>query len=309
MKKLFLFLIILLLITPFSASAFLDGPIVPCGRDLDGSGQLEKSEQCTFCHIFEMAKNIIDFIIELLIVVVPLFVVIGGFMILTSRGTPEGVSKGKKIITSAIIGLVIALLSWTILGMIFNALVGPEGFPWPWNEVQCEGGGLTEEDEYEDQPPVVEDRCDEMSIAGYCLGDYYCQRGVIDQIKDMTQEMDIFLDCMKDKISNNAKEISSISDNSGGRCFEEWNGKCSSGTDSCTGECCGHSQYSLHYGGSGCRGTSYAIDFAQEGSYEEIKAAAQQCAEKSGFGQIDVINEGDHVHVELDQVARNKGCI
>jgi len=129
MKFLLIFIIIIALFLPFQTLAgFLTGPIVPCGG---------KDNPCTLCHFFEMAKNIINFLFQLILVIAPVFVLIGGITILISAGRPEQVSLGKRIVTSAIIGVVIALLSWTILGMLFNALVGGEGFPWPWNEFHC----------------------------------------------------------------------------------------------------------------------------------------------------------------------------
>ena len=63
-------------------------------------------------------------------------------MILTAGLKPDQVSRGKSIILGTLVGLAIALLSWTILNVIFNALANQEseGFPWPWNEIQCTGG-------------------------------------------------------------------------------------------------------------------------------------------------------------------------
>jgi len=297
MYKFALILIILSLFLPFSANAaILDGPIVPCETE-------KNSEACTLCHIFEMGKNIIDFIVELLFIIAPVFILAGGIMILTAGAKPDQVGVGKKIITSAIVGVLIALLAWTVLSMIFNALVGEEGFPWPWNEVQCSGGGLG--------GGTSEDRCDEMSSAGYCFSnEYSCQEGIIDQISQASSEIRNLLNCMKDKLpSTDAREISSITDNSGGRCFNNWENQCSGFTDSCTGTCCGHSQNSLHYGGVNCRGTSYAVDFAKESFFNYIHNAAKTCATDLNFGKVDVIHEGNHVHVELEGIAKSKGCI
>jgi len=80
------------------------------------------------------------------LIIAPLFIIAGGIMILTAGIKPDQLQKGKSIITGTIIGLVIALLSWTILNMIFNALAdqGGAGFPWPWNQIQCTGGGVAE---------------------------------------------------------------------------------------------------------------------------------------------------------------------
>jgi len=135
-KYLFGLLMIIVIAIPLCALAGgLEGPLVPCGRQ----GQ----PACTLCDIFIMVQNIIDFIFVAIFILAPIYVLWGGFEILTSAGETGKVSNGKKKITAAVVGIVIALVAWTGLNMGFNALVsvGP-GFPWPWNEVKCEGGGI-----------------------------------------------------------------------------------------------------------------------------------------------------------------------
>ena len=130
MYKILLILLFIGLTLPIIASAFLSGPIVECGR----RGQAP----CTLCDIFVMAKNIIKFLMDLIIVIAPIFVVIGGIIILTGGIKPDQVALGKKIITSALVGIVIALLSWVVLGTVFNTLAksaGGDGMPWAWNKI------------------------------------------------------------------------------------------------------------------------------------------------------------------------------
>ena len=141
-KYLFGFLMIIAIMIPLCALAGgLEGPLVPCGKQ----GQ----DPCTLCDIFIMVQNVIDFIFVAIFILAPIYVLWGGFEILTSAGEAGKVSNGKKKITAAVVGIVIALVAWTGLNMGFNALVSPgsEGFPWPWNEVKCEGGGIIEEKE------------------------------------------------------------------------------------------------------------------------------------------------------------------
>jgi hypothetical protein len=133
LKYLFFILLTITFLLPFSVSAqefaFPGFPIVPCGR----TGQPD----CKLCHLFVMAKNIIDWILAFIIVIAPVFILIGGIVILTAAGKPDQVALGKRMITSAIIGVAIGLLSWTILSTLFNTLVGETGFPWPWNNPNC----------------------------------------------------------------------------------------------------------------------------------------------------------------------------
>lgn len=47
-----------------------------------------------------------------------LFIIIGGIQILTAYGNDEKIGKGKKTVTYAIVGLVIAILSYAIVSII-----------------------------------------------------------------------------------------------------------------------------------------------------------------------------------------------
>jgi hypothetical protein len=132
-RHLIFYLIVINLFLPLQVfaqgSGPFGGPIVPCGRQ----GQPD----CTLCHFFEMARNIITSLLGFAIIIAPIFIIIGGIVILTAAGKPGQMIVGRKIISSAIIGVIVAFLSWTILNTIFNALIGGEGFPWPWNEFRC----------------------------------------------------------------------------------------------------------------------------------------------------------------------------
>jgi len=62
--------------------------------------------------------------------VVPLFIIMaiwGGFQLLTARGNPESISKGKKTLTWAVIGLLVVLLAASIAAIIQSFLSGGGG--------------------------------------------------------------------------------------------------------------------------------------------------------------------------------------
>ena len=46
------------------------------------------------------------------------FIIVGGFTYITSAGDPSGIKKGKDVITNAIIGLVIAMVSFGVVRYI-----------------------------------------------------------------------------------------------------------------------------------------------------------------------------------------------
>ena len=51
-----------------------------------------------------------------------LFIIVGGFQYVTSRGNEEQAETGRKTLTNAIIGLVIVILSYVTVVVIINTL-------------------------------------------------------------------------------------------------------------------------------------------------------------------------------------------
>ncbi len=51
-----------------------------------------------------------------------LFIIIGGFRYVSSAGNDEMAAAGKKTMVNAIIGLVIVIVSYTIVVVVFNSL-------------------------------------------------------------------------------------------------------------------------------------------------------------------------------------------
>lgn len=139
-KYIFLVLIISGLVFPIVSSAGdLSGPLVQCGTKANRAS-------CTFCDLFKMVQTIIDFITTGIFILAVLFIIIGGLTILFAGAVPSNLELGKKMITNAVIGVVIALLAWTVINMIFNTLVSTDKtkFPAPWNDIECKGGGVIE---------------------------------------------------------------------------------------------------------------------------------------------------------------------
>ena len=72
------------------------------------------------CNLNELALFTVNLLLSVIAVISVLFVVIGGFKYVTSNGNEEAASKGRQTITNAIIGLVIAMLSYTIIRVSVN---------------------------------------------------------------------------------------------------------------------------------------------------------------------------------------------
>jgi uncharacterized membrane protein len=65
-----------------------------------------------------------DVMLPLAAVVAMMFVIIGGYQYMTSAGDEEAAAKGKKTLSGGVIGLVIIILSYTIITVVINALAG-----------------------------------------------------------------------------------------------------------------------------------------------------------------------------------------
>ncbi len=133
MRFLFVIIGLLVLLTPISAIA-ADG-LVQCGFDVDDSGTVDPSEYCTVCAGFQLINNIINTILFVFVpLVAPIFIVIGGFFLMTAAGDPGRHEKGKTIITATIVGLLITYTAWAVVNtfLTFIGLVEWTGLTNGW---------------------------------------------------------------------------------------------------------------------------------------------------------------------------------
>lgn len=62
----------------------------------------------------DVTVSIVNWILGILSLLAVIFILIGGFMWMTAAGNEEKIEKAKKILTAAIIGLIIILAAWGI---------------------------------------------------------------------------------------------------------------------------------------------------------------------------------------------------
>lgn len=67
---------------------------------------------------------ITEIFLPLVGIIAILFIIIGGFQYVTSRGNEEQAEIAKKTLTNAIIGLIVVVLSYIIVTIVINALKG-----------------------------------------------------------------------------------------------------------------------------------------------------------------------------------------
>jgi hypothetical protein len=103
--------------------------LVPCGP---GTG-----EPCTVCHFLVLIKNIIDFLTEVAFGLVAVMILYGALLFFLAGGQEQKIRQGREVITTAVYGLAIVLLSWIIINTLIQIFVNPGVLQGPWNEIEC----------------------------------------------------------------------------------------------------------------------------------------------------------------------------
>ncbi|MCP6726929.1 MAG: hypothetical protein KJI69_02720 [Patescibacteria group bacterium] len=138
-------LILGLFLIPFQA----DAGLVQCGlsEDIVGTNIIE-DQPCGFCNIFQLGHNVITFFLfpsgDLNggFAVVPslagLLLAVGGIYLLVGAGNPTLHEKGKKTLTSVVIGLLIVYTAWIFVNT-FLAFLGVASWTGlgSWWQIQC----------------------------------------------------------------------------------------------------------------------------------------------------------------------------
>lgn len=121
----------LFLLVPAFALAVEAGELVPC-----------KGPDCQACHLMELGRRLLNWLITISIVIIGVIAAWAGFKMVTSAGNPGGVSQAKGMFTNALIGLLILLSSWLIIDTVMKQLTYQSGTVngvefGPWNELKC----------------------------------------------------------------------------------------------------------------------------------------------------------------------------
>jgi hypothetical protein len=69
-----------------------------------------------------VAKKIIEWALYFAAIIAVIFLIIGGFLYITSAGNETQSTKGRKTLVNALIGLAIIVLSYLIVQVVYNFL-------------------------------------------------------------------------------------------------------------------------------------------------------------------------------------------
>ncbi|MEX0869848.1 MAG: pilin [Candidatus Spechtbacterales bacterium] len=99
--------------------------LVPCGGPMydDDGNIIGQCPKCEFRHLFVLLHNLVNTIIFTIgPALVAIMILVGGFMILVSKGNAGLLSKGKNIVKWALLGYLIVLFAWVIVNSILMML-------------------------------------------------------------------------------------------------------------------------------------------------------------------------------------------
>ncbi len=90
---------------------------MPCPRDL---GYL-----CTDGSVASIFRLILNWAMTIAFLAAVIYLIYGGFQYISSAGNTDKATKGRATIVNAIIGIVIIVLSYTIVQIVYNFVVSP----------------------------------------------------------------------------------------------------------------------------------------------------------------------------------------
>lgn len=115
------------LINLYSQNFAAVSSIIPCGGKDTITGVVQRA--CTFCDFYVLLGNALNFLlVNIMLPLAVIVIIYAGFMMLTSRGNPAGFEKGKKALSSAVWGMVIAVIAYTVIDSILKYFVDPNFF-------------------------------------------------------------------------------------------------------------------------------------------------------------------------------------
>ncbi len=80
-----------------------------------------------YCTAGKLATTVINVILALAGSALVLFIIVGGFLLITAGGNEEQSEKGKKVMTNAVLGMVVVIMAFAIVKIIANTLTGNTG--------------------------------------------------------------------------------------------------------------------------------------------------------------------------------------
>ena len=250
---------------------------------------------CTPCDLWELAYNIVWFLLfSLALPILTVAILAGGVMILVSAGNQSLREKGKALIWNAVIGILIAFTAYLIINTIIATLATGK-FTAGWNSISgCQAvgtsGGIT--------PPTTQPTTTTGTPTPTPTGGKQCSASSVSS--QVTAIINCVIPAAK-AAGLNVPQPSPNQLNAGCHACQSPNVAQGSCSNSGIGISC-------HYGGSQCTGVGNAVDFGLpttqwtpanwqklDGIIANCGAASKRC--ERGSANVGCSGSPDHIHV------------
>jgi len=243
--------------------------LVPCGTSATGN------VQCTPCHLWLLADNIINFILWLSLPILVIALLYGGIIWLISVGNPAQIERGKAIIWNALVGILIAFLAWLIVDSLIKTLAS--GRPVAaWNNAPTCEQAIVAPPAPPPQPPTglscnSQNQCVQGGGGKTCALNSDCV-ALLCSASTVSPLVDAVVSCVKSQAISNGLAVTSPTAN-------QLNG----GSHTCNLP----TNISCHYGGTKCNGVGNAVDFSLSSArtpanWEKLRQLTIQCGASGG---------------------------
>lgn len=138
-------LLFVVLVIPFAASAQSNLPLfdpewqlVPEASELDSD--CDFGAPLGFGGVLQLIQNVMNAAISFGVVISVLVIAFAGILWILTPTNPENHSQAKKVLTNAVIGLLIILSAWLVVDFVMKLLYNPNANNFgPWNEILTGG--------------------------------------------------------------------------------------------------------------------------------------------------------------------------
>lgn len=80
------------------------------------------AQPTTVTGVYDLLWNIADWFFAFIIIIAVIFILVSAYLFLTSQGSDKNIQKAKDTLFWSIIGLVVAIISLTIVNVVQNIL-------------------------------------------------------------------------------------------------------------------------------------------------------------------------------------------
>lgn len=98
-----------------------------------------KNGICNLCDLLVIIQNTVNYALLLLIPIAAIFIIYGGYQIMTAGANPSGIKTGWSTILHTVIGIAFVFGAWLIVNTVITYLAAGY-FQAPWYKISCNAG-------------------------------------------------------------------------------------------------------------------------------------------------------------------------